>query len=388
MSRRRILYVEGNRDGTVGGSHRILFDLIRHLDPANEPVVAFYQDNPYVGRLQDIGVETVVLEDLCALEDARRRSVPPVRILDFGLAILRRRALLRRLRVDLLHLNNSIAQGNDDWLPAAWLAGIPCVVTAMGDAKPDLDPVHRWLAFRFARVICISEYLHASLAAYGYPQDRLVLAQTGVDLADMAARTTRSRAEIRQELAIDESACMVAMVGNLRHWKGQHLVVEALTGMSDEQRRSLVIVFVGDTAPEHAAYAERLRAAVDAAGLAPHVRFAGHRDDVPDIFAAADIALHASVEPEPFGLVLVEAMAAGLPVVAADLGGPGEVVTESTGIRFRTNDPASLADALTALARDPDRRARMGALARDRAAEFDIAGFARRVEAAYAAVAK
>ena len=91
-------------------------------------------------------------------------------------------------------------------------------------------------------------------------------------------------------------------------------------------------------------------------GLTGQVHLLGSRDDVPALMNAADAIVHASVQPEPFGLVVVEAMALGKPVVASNLGGPSETVTPGTGLLFDPDDPAALAHQLQAVLDQPSLR--------------------------------
>ena len=99
--------------------------------------------------------------------------------------------------------------------------------------------------------------------------------------------------------------------------------------------------------------------------------FAGFRDDVFAALAELDVLVHASTLPEPFGQVVIEGMAAGLPVVAAAAGGPLEIVTDDVdGILVPPADPDALATALLRLADNPALRAELGLQARRRALEF------------------
>jgi glycosyltransferase involved in cell wall biosynthesis len=126
-----------------------------------------------------------------------------------------------------------------------------------------------------------------------------------------------------------------------------------------------------------------LEATVKRGGLADHVTFLGSRDDVPDLLNASDIALHASVRPEPFGLVVVEAMSLGKAVVAANTGGPAEVVDRSSGITFDPTAPAQLGEVLTSLVRDPMRRVELGKGALQRAEQFTARRYAAGVHRVY-----
>ena len=113
------------------------------------------------------------------------------------------------------------------------------------------------------------------------------------------------------------------------------------------------------------AYEQRLRELAGELGIAEQVEFRGFREDVGAELAAMDVAVHCSVVPEPFGQVVVQAMAAGRPVVAAAEGGPAEIVTDGVdGLLVPPREPALLAAVLRRLAEDPGLRERLGVAGR------------------------
>jgi glycosyltransferase involved in cell wall biosynthesis len=131
-------------------------------------------------------------------------------------------------------------------------------------------------------------------------------------------------------------------------------------------------------------YVEELERRIRDLDLGATVRLIGPRGDVPTLYAAADVALHASVKVEPFGLVVPEAMVHGTPVIASKFGGPGEVLTEECGRTFDPAAPDELATILTTLARDPALRARLGERARQQVAGFSVDAMVQGVERVYA----
>jgi glycosyltransferase involved in cell wall biosynthesis len=383
---RRILYIEANEDGTVGGSHRVLFDLVCNLDRTwYEPVVLFYQNNVYVSRLRADGVDVVVLEDVRVRERVIRRNGSRVaKLFENFATIVRRFRFLRQHRIDLIHINNSPLTGNDDWLPAARMLRIPCVASVMGDARgPGGGWLHKRLFRAFDHYLSVSEFITHAMLRAGIRSDRMDLIYPGVDLESFRARVKRSPEDVRRELGIPGDAVMALMVGNVRQWKGQHVVLAALERMAATVRDRFYVAFAGALTVNDRSYMHELEATVQRAGLTDHVTFLGSRDDVPDLLNASDIALHASVRPEPFGLVVVEAMSLGKAVVAANSGGPAEVVDRSSGITFDPMVPAQLAEVLTDLVRDPIRRVELGKGALQRAEQFTARRYAAGVRRVY-----
>ena len=123
---------------------------------------------------------------------------------------------------------------------------------------------------------------------------------------------------------------------------------------------------------------------VEALGIGDRVDFTGHVDDVAAELATLDVVVHASTIPEPFGQVVIEAMAAGVPIIAADAGGPAEVVTDGVdGLLVAMGDVDALAGALTRMAGDPELRDRLADAGRVTAAAFAPDVIAGSVEDVY-----
>jgi len=118
-----------------------------------------------------------------------------------------------------------------------------------------------------------------------------------------------------------------------------------------------------------AAYEVQLRTLARDLGIDDRVIFTGERADVPDLLAAADVAVHCSVDPEPFGLVILEAMAAGRAVIASNAGGPAEIIEAgNSGLLTRPGDHSELGEAMLRVLTDRELR---GRLARNGAARLE-----------------
>lgn len=116
-----------------------------------------------------------------------------------------------------------------------------------------------------------------------------------------------------------------------------------------------------------------------ALGCADRVGFTGFQSDMPSVMQALDIVVHASTEPEPFGLVLIEAMAAGRPLITSALGGASEIVTAGeTALVHQAGDTSALESALLQLAQNPELRQRLADAGRRRAEAYDVRLFAQR----------
>ena len=168
---------------------------------------------------------------------------------------------------------------------------------------------------------------------------------------------------MRRELGLPEGSMVIGLVGRLDHWgKGHKELFEAMASLKEHYPLHALIVGGGRRIDEVKALAASL-------GLADVVHFLGPRPDVPDLLHAMDIFVLPSYS-EGLSLALLEAMAAGLPVIATAVGGTPEVVTDGgNGLLIPPRDAAALAAALERLLGDPDFARRLGANARDHVRE-------------------
>jgi len=150
----------------------------------------------------------------------------------------------------------------------------------------------------------------------------------------------------------------IGMIGRISPWKGQVFFLEAFArafGEGDE-----IAVLVGAPLFGEEDYDDEVTAAITSLGLMGRVERRGFRDDVNAELQRLDVVVHASTVPEPFGQVVVEAMAAGRPVVAANAGGPAETITDGIdGVLYELGDVGALAKAMIRVAGDDELRSRV-----------------------------
>ena len=180
------------------------------------------------------------------------------------------------------------------------------------------------------------------------------------------------RAAWRSQHEVPADALMFTCVAGLRPQKNHRLLIQAFAHASSQLADALLLL-VGPPDRLDPAYAESLQRLAQELGLGQRVRFLGSRSDVPDILRASDVfVLSSDYEGNP--LSVLEAMAAGLPVVSTAVGGVPELVQHgATGLLVPAGDARALAEAITQLGRDTDQRAAMGHAARQTALErFDV----------------
>jgi glycosyltransferase involved in cell wall biosynthesis len=273
--------------------------------------------------------------------------------------------LIRREGVTLVHAR-SRAPAWSAWL-AARRTRVPFVTTWHGVYGEDFPGkrLYNSVMARGDRVIAISHYVAArAQARYRVDPAKLRIIYRGVDASvfDPAMAVGDRVHRLAQAWRLPPGAPVVMLPARLTRWKGAELLVDAMAMMP----RDAYCVLVGSDQGRHA-YAERLAARAERLGLAGRVRFAGHCDDMPAALQLADVVVSASLKPEPFGRVVIEAQAMGRPVVVSDHGGAAETVQPGlTGWRVPPGDAHALADALqSALSLDAMQKAELAERARD-----------------------
>ena len=171
--------------------------------------------------------------------------------------------------------------------------------------------------------------------------------------------------KIRQELGINQQF-LVGNFSRLSPWKGQHILIEALTHCAED----VTAILVGDALFGEEGYAKLLHQKVAQLELEKRVKFLGFRSDIPSLMTACDLIVHTSTAPEPFGRVIVEAMLCGKPVVATKAGGAVELIeTNKTGWLVAPGDPIKLANAIATCRNQPDLAASIASQGRESASQ-------------------
>ncbi|HEY1833939.1 MAG TPA: glycosyltransferase family 4 protein [Solirubrobacteraceae bacterium] len=374
--RPRVVYLD--HVARLSGGEIALMRLLPRLRGVHTHMVLGEQ-GPLAERLQQSGVSVEVLEIASAARDVRRNEVrlggaPPAVALSTAAYVAKLTARLRALRPDVVH-TNSLKSGIYGSIAAKAL-GIPVVWHVRDRIAEDYIPkgavrVVRAMIARLADgVIANSEATLATL--HRHPDALSWVIPASVD--------PPAQARVH-----GDGPATFGMLGRIAPWKGQDLFLRAFASAfaGGEERAALIgTPLFGEQDYEH-----ELRALADELGISERVEFRGFREDVWPELARLDVLVHASVIPEPFGTVVLEGMAAGLAVLAADEGGPAEVIDDGrTGRLFKSRDEDSLRDGMLALASDPGERTRLATAARDALGEYAPDAIAARLEEVYEAV--
>lgn len=271
--------------------------------------------------------------------------------------------IITALRPDLVHINDAVFVSRPA-IAAAWLARVPaiCHVRSLGR----LSVWDRLWARTLNGFVFVSHWVAKEQAAQGIPLARGRVIYDGIDLAAYA--DVPAKAEARAALGLPLDRKIVVALGRLVPWKGQDLFLRAMRRVADSMPDVLGVV-AGAPEPYSMDFEPRLHALADELRLGDTVRFTGPVTDPAVALAAADVVAHTSVSPEPFGLVMLEAMAVGRPVVTPAAGGGLEIVVHGeTGLHYTPRDEDALAQALLTVLDDTLRAEQMGAAGRERVA--------------------
>lgn len=367
----------------LGGAERSLLLLLHHLDRERFAPELACAGGPLAGRARELGVP-VHLVPLARLRGTGRGLVRWAA----GARALRR---LARQRGAALLVANTVRAA---LYTAA--AGVPWVWHMRDFWLSEARPRHLWADRLGKRLLCASARgvlanSRAVAAALPCP-GRVAVVHNGVEVGEFDPALDGG--PFRLEHRIPPAAPLVGVVGRLRPWKGQDRFLRAMARAAGEVPGLHLAVVGGDIFPAGSCggagsegYAAHLRSLAGELGLGERVAFTGQLDDVRRALAAMDVFVHPG-DPEPFGLVTVEAMAMERPVVAFAQGALPEIVADGeTGLLVPPGDQAALAGAVVELLRDPERRRRLGRAGRRRAeAMFTARAMAARFADALAAV--
>ena len=360
----RVLYYYSSLHFT-SGSPKVLVAMIDALDRTGiEPLFWARGEGPLVGELERRGVE-VLRGPAGPL--ARRHPVA-------SLGRIRAKVhALRRARVQLLHVNEY--SWNLDLVSAAALARIPVLLHVHNPVEIERWNLDRMIA---ARVVFVSEtHLRGTTNLHRIRRKARVL-HNPLDVSRYAGGR-----DIRASLGLAADDVMALFVGHIVPAKGVDLLLRMARRLAPRVPR-LRFILAGPSKQGYEAFAEEMRHAAESPALRGRVTLLGGRDDVPDLLRSADLFVFPS-RGETFGLVVGEAMSAGVPVVTSDVGGIPEVVgSADAAVMLSMDDEDGFVREVERLALDAGARRALGARGRASVeSRFGPAVFARNLEQLY-----
>jgi glycosyltransferase involved in cell wall biosynthesis len=377
----KVLFI--HHGGGIGGAPVSMLQLAASLDPGRfTSQVIFTRPGSILEFAKELGVpaRSVNLRSAffySAHVPIRLRMLVPF-LLHFWRTVRAAQTLVRREQPDLVHLNTSVL------IPVAIgvrRAGVPLVWHVR--EVPGLNPwLRRWqtrLRSQLADgVIANSDYVRKACPVL----DRIHVVHNALDLSRFQIDEGAARSRIRAELGLSEASPVVLMIGSVQAIKGHYLMVDAALDIVSDYPDIRFVIVAGGAGPAYTrSWRGRLKSIlglpldnmarmqhqIQKVGLSEHFVFTGYRSDIPELLAVSDIVAFLPQVAEGFGRPLIEAMAAGRPVVATDIGPSREILGEGTGILVPPGDAAAVTQAIVSLFSQPSERERMGAAGRQRA---------------------
>jgi glycosyltransferase involved in cell wall biosynthesis len=247
-------------------------------------------------------------------------------------------------------------------VPAARLAGVPVIIASIRDTGEVWEPKKRLLQKAVCKlatcVLANADAVRSQLIRDGYNERKLAVIRNGVDLPRLDRR--EASGPIRQEFGIPQDSPIITVLSRINELKGIQYFLDALPAVLTRVPNARFLI-VGD-GPARVG----LESYAQSKSFGRSVIFTGARLDVPKILQETSISVLPSLS-EGLSNVLIESMAAGVPVVATNVGGNPEIVDEgTTGLLVPPRDANALAAAMLKLLSDPESAARMGSAGRDR----------------------
>ena len=376
----RILYVHNSSD--IYGASRSLVRLLRTLDRERfSPQVMLPAEGALAVQLRAMAVPVIVFPQLSVIT---REVFHSWKVLLFALRLplsaLALRRILVREKIALVHTNTGVILSPG---LAAWMAGVPHVWHIRDwfqEFKSFWRFLEAWMRFFSTRIIAVSEAIAGQFCDRG----KVSVINNGFDIAEFELGDPQAGAAFRREHALGEGP-VVGCVGRIKiHRKGQEVLLRAAGLLKERGIRAKYLV-VGAPYVGNESHLEQLHGIVRESGLGEDVVFTGELADPRPAYAAMNVFVLPSAQPEPFGGVVMEAMCMGLPVVATNIGGSVEQVADGeTGYLVAPGDAVALADRLELLLRDEALRTRCGQAGRRRVAEqFTLPGMVAKITGVY-----
>jgi glycosyltransferase involved in cell wall biosynthesis len=393
-----VLYLDNT--ATFGGAINSLLNLLRALDRSRfTPILITAQSEEFLRRNFDFVQWRSVRIKRSWVDNRMYRKITGMRFFSSGFALkcVKRIRFLywllfitlpeavgywkigRMYKVRLVHLNNIMGSQLAGIL-AAKMLGVPCV----GHLR-DFEEVDR-VTTLYARLIdlhiAISGAIKDNLLRLLVPDEKIVVVFDAIDLQDFD--DTVSIGHLRQEFGLNEEEQLFGIFGRIVGWKGIVEFVHA-AALVIQSRANTKAFIVGDCSDGDTDYLKVVKELIAGYELEEKIILTGYRTDVPALMQLMDVVVHASISPEPFGMVIIEAMAMKKPMVATRMGGPLDIMLNGrTGILVAPGNTKEMADAIERLLADKGLAFDMGRSGKKRVIDmFTKERYARQVEDVY-----
>jgi glycosyltransferase involved in cell wall biosynthesis len=385
---RRVLFFHHSAD--LYGADRVLLTLVKDINRDKYcPIVLLPERGPLVNAIRDLGVECHIVP----LAIFGRNSLGV-----FGLFHLFYSSVK-----SILYINRKINPSRIDLVHSNTVAVLSGAIWAKLHEKPHVWHVHEiierprkigqaisWFVRRFSRRIICNSYATRSSLLLGCAgrKEEVHVVWNGIQREGKKLPQEQTLG-LRKQYGIPTQAVIIALVGRINRWKGHSLLLAAGRRLEERLPGKAWFVFAGSPPPGQEHFLEAVEREVEESPISGRVIILPFVEDIWAVWDACDIACVPSTEPEPFGMVALEAMAAEKPVVAANHGGLAEIVINGqTGALFQPGDFLDLAGTLERVIVDEKLRREMGVAGGVRAQnEFSTEGYVNGIMGVYSLIA-
>jgi len=345
----RIIFLSNALD--ISGGEVVLIRLVEN-NPDIEAVLI--SPNPdLIERLKPWLTDAVLLPCLKPLE--RRFPLVALKrlLINYPQSVLSIARIARRQKSQII-MAGAFSSGIIAWLTASlagsragWMHQHPVLTPKAKDTR-----AAAFLLARGLHAIPCSKAMARPLLEAEAAQARVSVIPNSVDTKLFDPELVSREPAEKLLTGVPSTARRVALVAMITEWKGHRLLVEAISilkqrGLDRTKLACLMIGGVYEKRERDAAYLQQVKALAEALGVSDQIFWLGKQAAMASLFAASDVLVNCSIEPEPFGITIIEAMAMKRIVLVPDAGGPPEIVTDGVnGFLFKSNDANSLADRL------------------------------------------
>jgi len=333
--------------GRIAGAERSLLLLVKYLRPHFEPVVACPSRSPLAQKLTPMQIQ-------CRDLPVFARPVPS-RLAQLLTVMCRLIRITYEVKPALIHANNFHAAVAS--LPAAFLTGCKLIYHARDMAQS--GAASRLCVRLCERVIAVSIAVRDSLVTKGADPKKIDVVYNGVDTQQGVCHIRKTR-----QHGGHGRATIFANIGQFVPWKKQSLFVEAARLLIEKGLNAEFLLAGDDIFEQNRKYKAELLSKISDSGMAEKISLLGWRENIDDLWERIDCLVH-TADPEPFGRVIIEAMANSVPVIAINSAGPAEIVqNEVTGIGVQPDNIDQLINAMVRIADNKEFACRLALAAR------------------------
>ncbi len=351
---------------SIGGAQNALLHLLEKMDRERftAMVVCYYNGDGAIGRkLRSLGVTVIELGMVHKYQLH---------------ALIKLFLLLKQLRPVILH--TWMFHANIPGRILGRLAGVPVIISSehtLGQEGHFRQWANRMSAGLCDQIVCVSQAVSQfAQTQIGLPPRKISVIPNGIELDEF--KDLFGKKQSRKMLGLPADGLIIGTIGRPRPVKGFHFLLKAFV-LLEKKVPDALLVFVGNGPDEG-----KLKKMALESGICQKIYFLDDRDDIPNVLPAFDLFVLPSIW-EGMGIVILEAMAAGLPVLATRVGGvPELVLPDVTGVLVAPSDPEAWIDPLKRLLEEPALRTRLGAQGRKRVEDlFNIQNTVKKTEALY-----